>query len=94
MILRWTAGALADLRSIENYQKLHWPASRAAFEERLTAIERRIVEFPLGAPEVEQRPGVRMVAFHSFPYRLFYRVESDAIDVLAIRHTSRRPQFD
>ena len=93
MIVRWTAGALADLKSIESYQELHWPKSRAAFEARLTAIERRIVEFPLSASEVEQRPNVRVVAFVDFPYRLFYRVESDAIEVLAIRHTSRRPQF-
>jgi plasmid stabilization system protein ParE len=60
----------------------------------LTAIERRIVEFPLGAPEVEQRPSVRMVAFHIFPYRLFYRVEPDRVVVLAIRHMSRRPLFE
>jgi plasmid stabilization system protein ParE len=94
MILRWTAGALADLRAIETYQKLHWPASRAAFEARLTEIERHIVEFPQSAPRVEQRPGVRVVAFHNFPYRLFYRVEPDGVDVLAIRHKSRRSLFE
>jgi hypothetical protein len=27
MIVRWTAGALADLESIENYQRLHWPGT-------------------------------------------------------------------
>jgi plasmid stabilization system protein ParE len=65
----------------------------ASFEVRLTANERRVIEFPLSAPEVEQRPGVRVIAFRDFPYRLFYRVEAGAIDVLAIRHTSRRPPF-
>jgi toxin ParE1/3/4 len=94
MILRWTAGALADLESIHTYQKLHWPAMLAPFEARLTAIERRIIEFPLSAPEIEQRPGVRVVAFRDFPYRLFYRAEADAIDVLAVRHASRRPPFE
>jgi len=29
MIVRWTAGALADLRLLENYQRRHWPESRA-----------------------------------------------------------------
>jgi hypothetical protein len=52
MIVRWTAGALADLKSIENYQRSHWRESRTAFERRLTAIEQRIAEFPLSAPEV------------------------------------------
>jgi toxin ParE1/3/4 len=93
MIVRWTESALADLESIQNYQGLHWPAMRARFEARLTAIERRIGEFPLGAPEVEQRPGVRVAAFLDFPYRLFYRPEAGVIEVLAIRHTSRRPLF-
>lgn len=94
MIVRWTAGALADLESIENYQRHHWPAMRARFEARLAAVERRIAEFPLGAPEVEQRPGVRVAAFLDFPYRLFYRTEAGVIEVLAIRHTSRRPLFE
>jgi plasmid stabilization system protein ParE len=94
MIVRWTAGALADLTSIENYQRRHWPESRAAFERRLIAIERRITEFPRSAPEVIQRSGVRVVAFLDLPYRLFYTVESDAIYVLAIRHTSRQSLFE
>jgi plasmid stabilization system protein ParE len=72
MIVRWTVGALADLTSIENYQRRHWPESRATFERRLTAIERRIPEFPQNAPEVTQRSGVRVVAFIDLPYRLFY----------------------
>ena len=93
MIVRWTAAALADLISIENYQRLHWPESRAAFDRRLTAIELRVAELPLSAPELKQRSDVRVVAFLDFPYRLFYSVESDAINVLAIRHTSRQSRL-
>jgi plasmid stabilization system protein ParE len=72
---------------------LHWSEARTAFERRLTAIEQRIAEFPLSAPEVKQRPGVRVVAFVDLPYRLFYSLESDAANVLAVRHTSRQSQF-
>jgi hypothetical protein len=71
MIVRWAFGALDDLISIESYQRRHWPESRATFERRLTAIERRIAEFPQSAPEVTQRSGVRVVAFIDLPYRLF-----------------------
>jgi hypothetical protein len=35
-----------------------------------------------------------VVAFIDFPYQLFYGVESDAINVLAVRHTSRQLQFE
>jgi plasmid stabilization system protein ParE len=94
MIVRWAFGALDDLISIESYQRRHWPESRATFERRLTAIERRIAEFPQSAPEVTQRSGVRVVAFIDLPYRLFYTVESDAIIILAIRHASRQSLFE
>jgi plasmid stabilization system protein ParE len=90
MIVRWTSGALADLISIESYQRAHWRQVRPTFERRLTAIEHRIGEFPLSAPEVAQRSGVRVVAFPKLPYRLFYSVESDEIKILSIRHTARR----
>jgi hypothetical protein len=94
MIVRWTSGALADPISIESYQRAHWPEVRATFERRLTAIEHRIGEFPLSAPEVAQRSGVRVVAFLNFPYRLFYSVESAVINVLAIRNTSRQSPIE
>ena len=94
MIVRWAFGALDDLILIENYQRRHWPESRATFERRLTAIERRIAEFPQSAPEVTQRSGVRVVAFIDLPYRLFYTVESDAIIILAIGHASRQSLFE
>jgi hypothetical protein len=45
MIVRWTAGALADLISIENYQRLDWPKSRAAFAWRLTTVEHALLNF-------------------------------------------------
>jgi hypothetical protein len=51
MIVRWTAGALADLTSIENYQRRHWPESRAAFDRDRASIS----ELPQSAPEVTQR---------------------------------------
>jgi len=35
-----------------------------------------------------------VAAFQDFPYRLFYSVASDATNVLAIRHTSRRAPFE
>jgi len=50
MILRWTAGALADLESIHTYQKLHWPAMLASFEApsaiAFTHLKARRLPFP------------------------------------------------
>jgi plasmid stabilization system protein ParE len=60
----------------------------------LTAIERRIAEFPFSAPKVARRSGVRVVAFLDLPYRLFYSAKPNGINILAIRHTSRRAQLE
>jgi plasmid stabilization system protein ParE len=91
MRIRCADSALADLNAIHEYQAVQWPAARAAFEARLTVIETRVRQFPHGAPEVAEHPGVRVVAFIDFPYRLFYRVNEETVEILAIRHTSRRP---
>jgi toxin ParE1/3/4 len=92
--IRYTDCALADLEAIHGHQAIHWPSRGAAFDARLSAIERRLLQFPNGAPEVAERPGVRVVAFVDFPFRLFYSVNVETIEVLAIRHTSRRPPFE
>jgi plasmid stabilization system protein ParE len=94
MRIRYADSAVADLDAIHDYQAVHWPRMRAAFEVRLTAIETRLLQFPHGAPEVAERAGVRVAAFIVFPYRLFYRVNGETIEVLAIRHTSRRPLYE
>lgn len=94
MKIRYTDCALADLEAIHAHQAIHWPSRGAAFDARLSAIERRLLLFPNGASEVAERPGVRVVAFVDFPFRLFYSVNAETIEVLAIRHTSRRPPFE
>ena len=91
MRIRYADSALADLDAIHEYQAVHRPAARAALEARLTAIEKRVLQFPRGAPEVAERPGVRVV---DLPYRLFYRVNAETIEVLAVWNTSRQPPYE
>lgn len=38
-----------------------------------------------------RRHRVRALALPRYPYRIFYRLNFDEIEVLHIRHTSRRP---
>ena len=94
MRIRYTDGALSDLEFIHDHQALHWRSKGNAFDARLSAIERRLLQFPRSAPEVSERPGVRVVAFVDFPFRLFYSVAAEEIEVLAIWHTSRKPLFE
>jgi len=38
-----------------------------------------------------QRPGVRVAFVLRYRYKIFYRVTTDAIRIVHIRHTSRAP---
>ena len=67
MRIRWAESALADLEEIHARQAIDWPSRGAAFDARLSAIEQRLLRFPQSAPEVGDRPGVRVVALVDFP---------------------------
>jgi toxin ParE1/3/4 len=49
----------------------------------------RIGTRPQSAQEVVQRPGIRSVPFIRYPYKIFYRVSSDRIEVLHVHHSAR-----
>jgi toxin ParE1/3/4 len=89
-----TDEALRDLDEILEFIKLNYPTISAAFERRVRAIERRIARWPESAEEVEQRPGVRVVPLIQYPYKLFYRVATDVIEVLHVHHTARRDPWE
>jgi toxin ParE1/3/4 len=90
----YTDEALRDLDKILEFIELNYPNISAAFEERLRAIERRIGRWPKSAEEVVQRPGVRVIPLIRYPYKLFYRISNDAIEVLYIHHAARREPWD
>ena len=86
----YTDEALRDLDEILESIELNYPAIPAAFEARLRGIELRIGRWPKSAAEVEQRPGIHVVPFIRYPYKLFYRIAVDVIEVLHIHHAARR----
>jgi toxin ParE1/3/4 len=81
--------AIREINEILQYISEHHPNVYEAFETRLQAIVRRIGEWPESAQEVLQRPGVRSVPFIRYPYRLFYRVLADRIEVVHVHHSAR-----
>lgn len=84
--------ALADLIDIANYYAANAsPGIAEAVERRFLDVIERIRHAPLSAPRVAQRSQVRTVAIVRYPFRIFYRLRGDTIDILHIRHTSRRP---
>ena len=92
MKLVWSRQALADITDIATYYtESANPKVAEAIARRFTDVLERIRRAPLSAPRVAQRSQVRVVSVVRYPFRIFYRVRGDTIDILHIRHTSRRP---
>ena len=86
----YTDEALRDLDGILGFIAEHYPMLMIPFENRLGAAMRRIWAWPQSAPEVVKRPGVRMLPLIPYPYKLFYRVMADRVEILHLHHASRR----
>ncbi len=92
MKLVYSRRAMTDLDSIAAYYTANAsPVIASAIGQRLEDVIDRICRIPHAAPRVSQRSQVRVVAVVRYPFRIFYRVREDTIDVLHVRHTSRRP---
>ena len=92
MKLVYSRQALADLDEIATYYSASAsPAIAQSIERRLSEVIDRICRAPKAAPRVSQRSQIRVVAVIRYPFRIFYRVHDDTVDILHIRHTSRRP---
>ena len=92
MKLVYSRRALADLQGIATYYAANAsPAIAESIERRLIGVIDRICRVPEAAPRVSQRSQVRVGAVVRYPFRIFYRMRDETIDILHIRHTSRRP---
>src|SRR5260221_3722857 len=92
MKLVYSRRALADLDGIAAYYTATAsPAIANSIGQRLEDVIARICRAPEAAPKLSQRSQVRIVAVIRYPFRIFYRVRKDSIDILHVRHTSRRP---
>src|SRR5262249_2439555 len=90
----YTAEALTNLDAILQYISAHYPASYAQFEKRLRTVEARIGGWPESAQAVVDRPGVRVVPLIRYPYKIFYRIERDVVEILYIHHAARRAPWE
>jgi toxin ParE1/3/4 len=90
----FTDAAVDDLRSIAAYLAANYPSVAAAVERRLRIVIARIARWPESAQMVTERPGVRVVLLVRYPYRVFYRITEEAVEILHIHHTSRHGPWE
>jgi toxin ParE1/3/4 len=87
----WTEEALHHLEEIAAYLAVHYPKVAPALELRIRAVIGRIARWPESARRSAGRPGVRVVPLGRYPYKLFYRITADRIEILHLHHAARRP---
>ena len=87
----YTAGVRKDLDEIGEWLSDHCPTIAPAVERRIHNVIARIAQWPQSARRSAKYPGVRVVPIGRYPYKIFYSVTADTIEVLHIHHSARQP---
>jgi plasmid stabilization system protein ParE len=90
MTVRYRARALSDLEEISRYLTPRSPnrrekrASCHPFRDRAGRDATAERHSNLGA-------GIRVKILGRYRYKIFYRVDADAVEIIHVRHSARRP---
>ncbi|HTB05053.1 MAG TPA: type II toxin-antitoxin system RelE/ParE family toxin [Bradyrhizobium sp.] len=87
----YTEEAIKDLDAIADWLIVHYPAVAPAVERRIQSVVAHIARWPKSARRSAKRPDVRVVSIGRYPYKIFYRVVDDTVEILHIQHAARRP---
>ena len=90
MKVRYRELALADLEQIFQYLSSRSPHGANLVLHAIHAAIAEITEFPLGAEQTSS-PGIRVKVIGRYRYKIFFSLYSDAIEIVHVRHTARRP---
>jgi plasmid stabilization system protein ParE len=90
MRIRYTPRSLADLQRIHSYIAKD---NSAAANRVVGVIERRVNllgQTPrIGYPSDD--PTIRILLALPYPYRVYYRIAADEIEIVHVRHMARKP---
>jgi toxin ParE1/3/4 len=87
----YTDAALHDLDEMTVWLKAHYPGVGKAVDRRLRLVVAHIARWPESMRASAHRPGVRVVPLGRYPYKIFYRVSGEAVEILHIHHAVREP---
>jgi plasmid stabilization system protein ParE len=82
--------AIDDIATARDWYEEQRPNLGEKFFDQVLRTIRGIREHPMAAPEVE--PGIRATRCGKYPYRLYFRIINNQIQVLAVYHTARDPK--
>jgi toxin ParE1/3/4 len=87
----YTEEALEDLEAIADWLIVHYPTVAPAIERRIRNVVAHIARWPESSRRSVSRPDVRMATLGRYPYKIFYRVADNTVEILHIHHAARQP---
>jgi len=90
MKVRITPRARADIDEIRRYLQTKSPSGAHNVLRSIYAAIKFIGENPRATEETDELD-VHVKVIVEYPYKMFYRIAATAVEILHIRHTSRRP---
>jgi toxin ParE1/3/4 len=90
MIVRFTRRAERDVAEILDYLAVRSPKGASNVAASLQEAIRVVTVHPRGGRRT-RLPSLFVKIVPNYPYKIFYRVSDEAVDIVHIRHASRRP---
>ena len=90
MKVRYTPRAFSDLEVIRTYISQFNPAAAGRVVSLIETIVNRLSDFPESGQRADELD-TRIAFSTRYPYRIYYRLVSDEVLILHIRHAARRP---
>jgi toxin ParE1/3/4 len=90
MRVRYTSEAFADRERIFEYLRERSPSGARNVMASIRDAVKLLQDQPNSGYKTND-PDVRVKFVIRYPYKIFYRVRDDVVEIAHIRHTSRRP---
>ena len=89
MRLRYTPEAFADRERIFEYLRERSPGGARSVMASIRDAAKLLQDQPYSGYKTDDSD-VRIKFITRYPYKIFYRVRDDVVEIIHIRHTSRR----
>jgi plasmid stabilization system protein ParE len=90
MKVHYRSRALFDLDQIFLYIDKRSPSGARHVIDAIYDAIAQIAEYPLSAEQTSD-PDIRVKIVRKYPYKIFYEVGVDQVDIMHVRHGARRP---
>ena len=90
MRVRYSARAFTDREQIFDYLRQRSPGGARNVMAKIREAAAQLGENPHSGYATDD-PEVRVKFVVRYPYKIFYRLRGDAVEILHIRHTARQP---